>query len=859
MKCLESFLKDDLKIDFTSLKNHEIYACKHFNGLSELLLNCYVYPNERQLQLPTFPEADNHTSVVDHCIGFMLSEKLYHNVLTFGYRIGFNENIGVGLHCDCVNSCVAVIKSVPWQLFRDVFGTQHFVNLIVNHSLFLYGEECFSQVSGDKISNSYCLAVSQLGKPKRRLNDFDAPFKVSSFLYKNSSGFEHKRILPSTKCYGFLRDSLIEGCPERISGIITHQIDTALHKLLQRHHGGIKYLQIFNNLCPRPKSKDHLDAQTPKDQVLKFIIVVLEKLVTDELFGSKRNKAAVFRYVSKMLNLPLRGSLHIQEITACLKVKDFLIFRPPGDAFSRHDFEVANFLMRSFTSWLFKMVIPAIISTFFYCTEISSLTTTLFFRQDIWNEMSLPFLHDYLDNFMIENTKCRNHESYTLSKFNHHKVRIIPKKGKGEFRVIAIPMKGADSEECKVFQQNFRNVICPVQCVLEYLRNRRKTHFEKLYSVNQIGTHLAKFKASLLNKYGEIPKLHYLRFDIISCYDFIPREKVLSVIRKTLMNDCGFFVRSQSYYDTKKGILRTRNVVNGCRKPKKEEVYIDNVRTFFVSADDLIHTVMTELFQSALSFNGKCYLRKTGLFQGTSLSALLVDLVYDELLEHYEIFHSSKEDDTIVLRLADDFLILSTSELRIARAREEVLNGFAEFNAEVKRSKLISSVGKAPNQELSFCALDIDIRTLEISKSANSLGVAEIQKTIIGKFYKKLLNIFETKLSYGTASLSINSPSTVLSQLELIASNVAESFARSFEKKYAKSVSFPMFFERLVAAAVRSYREFGNDDVFILQIQFAIANGFLAVVSKRCVKFQVIVRFLQCYSDELLRSKVSNR
>lgn len=859
MKCLESYLKDDLKIDFADLEAHEIYACKHLNGLSELLSRCFVYPNERQVPLPTFPEADNHGSVVDHCISFLLSQKLYNNLLTCGYRIGLNENIGANLHCGGVNSCVAFIKSVPWQLFRNVFGTQNFANLTINHSLFLFGEECFSQVSGDRISGSHCLAVSQRRKLKDRLNNFEVPFKVASFLYKNSSGFEHRRILPSRKSYGFLRDSLIEGCPVRISGIIMRQIDTALCKLLGRHHSRIRYLRIFNNLCPKPKTDNHLAAQTPTDQVLRFLIVVLEKLVTDELFGSKRNKAMVFRYVSKILKLPIRGSLSVKEITASLKVKDFKVFRPPGGLFSRHDFEAANFLMKSFMSWLFKAVIPAIVSTFFYCTEISSFTTTLFFRQDIWNEMSLPFLQNYLDNFMIENTKCRNHESYTLSKFNHHRVRIIPKKGQGEFRVIAIPMKGADNEESKVFQQNFWNVICPVQSVLEYLRSRRKTHFEKLYSVNQIGTHLGKFKASLLNKYGEIPRIHYLRFDINSCYDFIPREKVLSVIRKTLMNDCGFFVRSQSYYDTKKSILRTRNVVNGCRKPKKEEVYIDNVRTFYVSADDLIHTVMTELFQSALSFNGKCYLRKNGLFQGTSLSALLVDLVYDELLEHYEIFHSSKEDDAIVLRLADDFLILSTSESRITRAREEVLNGFAEFNAEVKKSKLISSVGKEPNQELSFCALDINIKTLEISRSSDALAVPEIQNCTTGMLYKRLTNIFEAKLSYGTASLSINSPSTILNQLELIASNIAESFVRSFKKKYAKGASFSLFFERLIAAAVRSHRQFGNDDVFILEIQFAIAKGFLAVLSKRCVKFQHIVKFLQCYSAELLRIKVSNR
>lgn len=73
------------------------------------------------------------------------------------------------------------------------------------------------------------------------------------------------------------------------------------------------------------------------------------------------------------------------------------------------------------------------------------------------------------------------------------------------------------------------------------------------------------------------------------------------------------------------------------------EVYIDNVRTSFISNKDLLNVLEDEVNNSVLYFNGKCYLRKDGLFQGTSLSALLVDLVYDDLLEHYSIFHLEKK------------------------------------------------------------------------------------------------------------------------------------------------------------------------------------------------------------------------
>lgn len=857
MKCLESYLKEDLKVDFWTLENHQIYACRHFNGLSKLLLSYFVYPNQVQLPLPTFPELDNHQSVVDHCIIFMLYEKLYSNILTHGYRIGSNQSVGAVVHCNGVNSSVALLKSAPWRLFHQLFGTQHFANLIVNHCLFTYNNDSLLQVAGGRISSSYYNAMLQAQKAKGPRHDINEPVKVRNYLYKNSSSFKYERILPSREEFRSLRESLTDGCPVPISNVVTNQIDDSLRRLLVNHRGRIKYLHIFNNICPKPDSGKHLGASTPVDQVLKFLIVVLGKLLSSELFGSNRNKAVIFGFVSRMLNLPVRGSLRTSEILAGLRFKDFRVFRPPGNSFSREDLERTTFLVRSFLSWIFKNLIPVIISSFFYCTEMSSSTNTLFFRHDTWNQMSLPALRVYLSKFMTENTQCRNHQSYTLSKFNHNRLRIIPKKANGEFRIIAIPMKGADDGEYKAFQQNLRNVICPVQCVLEHLRNRRTTQFEKLYSANQIATHLGKFKSRLLRKYGQLPKLHYLKFDIDSCYDFIPREKVISVVSKVLLNDSGFFVRSQSFYDTKRGTARIRNIVNGSWEPVKDEVYIDNVRTYFISAEDLMQTIKVELFESALSFSGKCYLRKSGLFQGTSLSALLVNLVYDELLEHYEIFHSSKEDDTLVLRLADDFLVLSTNESRITKAREGALNGFAEFNATVNKSKLTSSLDPTASSKFSFCGLEIDIGILEVSKGVDSLIIHDAGTTSTTKLYKKVLSIFEARLSYGTTSLLINSSSTVLDEVELIASGVADSFVLAFRNKKTKAETFSEFFERLSISATRACCEFNNDVVFATQIRLSIASSFMTALC-RYTRFEEIIKFLKEYSMKLLSAKINS-
>lgn len=854
MKCLESFLETEFGIDLSSLGSQQIYACRHFNGLSKLLSTCYVLPNEAQLPLPVFSEMDEHKAVVDQCIMFMLVEKSYRNILTYGYRIGSNQNVSSVLHCVDVNPSVALVKSEPWRLLHRLIGTCHFANLLINHALFCSKNNTVVQVSGCRIDISHFPRPSTRQKSKDVSNSIATAIKARSFLYKSSFRFRYEDILPSRKDLVSLRKELTDGCPVPIGKDILNQIDTVFYRMLTDHHFKIKYMQILNTVCPKPSSINHIGAQTSTEHVFRHLTVVLEKLLSNEMFGSKRNKAVIFRFISRFLGLSVRGTLQLELVMAGLRVKDFRLFRPSSNCFGKLDLERSTFLVKSFVSWLFKTLIPRIISTFYYCTEVSSCTSVLFFRHDVWNTMSLPFLRTYLDKFMIENTSCRNHDSYTLSNFHHNRVRIIPKKAVGEFRVIAVPMKGAGELEYRDFQQNLRNVIYPVQCILEHLRNRRETHFKKLYSANQIGSHLGEFKYNLLQKYGHLPKLHFLKFDIDSCYDFIPREKVMSVVRKAVQGESGFFVRSQSFYDPESGALTIRNVINGFRKSQQDQLCIDNVKTHYISYEDLIHTVASDLFQSALSFNGKCYVRKSGLFQGTSLSALLVDLVYDELLEHYKVFHRTEDDETLVLRLADDFLILSDSESRIEKARREAMNGFAEFNAQVNTKKVISSIDRGANRAFSFCALEIDVDVLEIRKNTESLVVAEIQPAPTAKIYNKLQTVFDTRLSYGTTSLLLNSFATVLHQIGLITLHVAEAFVNAFKRKKATLAGFLEFFTRINASAIRSCCKDDSENIYTAQIRLQICSTFLTVLLRKRTKFEEVVKFLRSDSIKLMRT-----
>lgn len=851
MKTLEEFVEEDAKFDESNEKYQKLLSCGQLNGFQEVLRTSFVISNQHCIALPQISSHDSHKSVVDKCIIHLLNKKLYNNVITYGYKIARCEDVNSILHCASINTNVSLIKGSGWQLLHDVIGTNSFIHLLINCTVLKYNGVYFTQIVGNRVNEphfppQWCQKEVLLGSSLKYLH---SPISNKSFLYKSSREFRFFSIIPAKNNVECLRSMIFNPELIKMQAPCKERIDSILCQLKKNNRSKVKYLRVFNNLCPNmglSMAVSHLDRKTPVDQVIRFLIVILEKLIPREMFGSSRNKAKIFAKISVLLKLPVKGTLPFEEVMTSLKLKDFLWLQPSEKHFSRHEFEYTTLLMQHFISWLFTSLIPRIISTFFYCTEVSSCVEIIYFRHDVWNLMSLPFLENYFDKHLVKNAVCRNHDSYTLSNFNHNNLRLIPKKAKGEFRVIAVPRRGADKEEFSVFKDNLRSVIYPAQCILEYLRNKRITHFKKLYSANQIATHIKNFKVELLEKYSHLPELYFMKFDIASCYDSIPRIKAMDVMHRALKNESGFFVRSQSYFDPTKGTLQIQNVVNGSRNPREGEVYIDNVRTVHLTNEDLIKILEMELFKTALSFNGTCYLRKDGLYQGSSLSALLVDLVYDDFLEHYKVFHPTNHGDTLVLRLADDFLIISTDESQVLEIKNTALNGFEEYNAQVNVEK-ITCVSSQSNRHdiIQFCALHVSIGELEVCKRMESLNVPSIRLLSTTSIYGRILGLFEMRLSYGTTDFKLNSRSAILSQIHHISTNIAQTFCRSFKGKTITLRCFQAFFECIVLSAIDSCMNSTRDANFLMQLRLTVANCFLQALQPRQASHKSTVKYLK--------------
>ncbi|PAK98428.1 hypothetical protein B8W96_12305, partial [Lentilactobacillus parakefiri] len=78
---------------------------------------------------------------------------------------------------------------------------------------------------------------------------------------------------------------------------------------------------------------------------------------------------------------------------------------------------------------------------------------------------------------------------------------------------------------------------------------------------------------------------------------------------------------------------------------------------------------------------------------------VLVDILYDNLLESYEEFKHADDNNALIIRLVDDFLVISPSKPYIDRINAIAQPGFKSFNAKVNPKKVLITSSQLPGSE----------------------------------------------------------------------------------------------------------------------------------------------------------------
>ncbi|KAI8298309.1 Telomerase reverse transcriptase [Colletotrichum sp. SAR11_59] len=337
-----------------------------------------------------------------------------------------------------------------------------------------------------------------------------------------------------------------------------------------------------------------------------------------------------------------------------------------------------------------------------------------------------------------------------------------------------------------------------------------------MFSVGDIYTRLRSFSAS----FGEdSPTFYFAKVDVQSAFDTIPQDAVVRlmggvpsqaqyVIKKHLEVKAGLVdPRLQRRPATKltrrwHSLASTRDdpagfaqVVQERLGPKrKNAVFVGNISRKEHATKYLMDLMESHIQHNLVKVGKKYYRQKKGIPQGSVLSSALCNYFYADLEAERLSFLRGK--DCLLLRLIDDFLLISTSQRKARKFVKVMHGGVPEYGVAVNPNKTLVNFdlelgGVKVSRALKaspfpYCGLSIDCKTLDIIRDHDATKGAAISNALTvdygvkpgQNFQRRVLNAFKIQshlMFYDTRH----------NTLETVFSNLHKAFTETTEKMLA--------------------------------------------------------------------------
>ena len=162
----------------------------------------------------------------------------------------------------------------------------------------------------------------------------------------------------------------------------------------------------------------------------------------------------------------------------------------------------------------------------------------------------------------------------------------------------------------------------------------------------------------------------------------------------------------------------------GSGKVSKNTVFVDRGTQTSHDTRALMHLLREHVEENLVKVGKKYYRQRVGIPQGSVLSSFLCSYFYADLERQHLSFLDAP--DCLLMRLTDDFLLITLDKSKAIRFVETMLRGVPEYGVEVNHKKTLINfnmqigdkvVPKAPEKGgFPYCGTRIDTQTLGISK-----------------------------------------------------------------------------------------------------------------------------------------------
>jgi hemolysin-activating ACP:hemolysin acyltransferase len=491
-------------------------------------------------------------------------------------------------------------------------------------------------------------------------------------------------------------------------------------------HAKTPYDLLVRKYCPSET------AHSTYSQVETLFKVILRRVLAWDLLGSTHNWDLLFLYVGKFVRLRKFELLRLDNLINSLRVTDiaWLAATNRNERMCRAEFEKRRQLLGNVVSFIFQNFIPTFLKANFYATEMGADSNSVFyFRHDVWSIREQQVLRSFISSNLqpVPRKSASGNSVFT---------RVVPKPD-GSGRVIT-KFKAAN-EHLKLLQTVLKQTVWDVDDLPSHVRYQKNPHtfaakrerpFYTIRALRDFLPRLESFRRRIMAGRKVVPPVFIVKTDISRCYDTLNRDMALdnadSILRRAdafwlyrfKMFNCR--VLSPKYYGRFESIARyddlsLDDVVHGIAKARALSIIIDNQPKELLSSAGLSSVLEAHLNKTTVRINRRPFKHIKGVPQGSCVSSVLCDIVYDAFLREHMKFDART---TILFRYVDDFLLISTDLNAAESFLSAMTNGFPEYGVHINPAKTVTNFAphlERPNgtsDTVNFLGIGIEVRSL---------------------------------------------------------------------------------------------------------------------------------------------------
>ena len=549
---------------------------------------------------------------------------------------------------------------------------------------------------------------------------------------------------------------------------------------LQLRHSRCSYVEMIRHYCPtpyledftatqagEPNTKSLIDAATPIQHVSAFCQAIISRIIPHELFGVGRdggeNRQIVMQNIDRFIRCSRFENLTLHAVCQDLKVccVQWLVPRglKPGIKISISDFEKRKEILFELIYYIFDSLLVPLLRSNFHITESNTHKNRLFFfRHDVWRVLTEPSI-THIKRTMLQELSTKEAAGILEPRnLGYSHMRVVPK-GAGVRPIMNLKQRNTTLRNGKtVFGKAINSVIKPVQSMINCERTRHPDLAgASLFSVGDIYPKLKALQGRMKSKFpnGNKP-LYFAKVDVQACFDTIPQANATKLMTKICsepeyrvyylaqiqQRDGRAYKVTKSAKQTKpmrkflipatssrdSGISHEELVDSKLVKGKTNTIFSGSAVKTTKQRWPLVKLLQTHVEQNVVRIGKKFYRQKQGIPQGSTVSSLLCNLFYADFERECLAFLSEElpQDESLLLRLTDDFLLITTEREKAVRFLEIMHAGNESYGITVKRQKtLVNFDCKVDDENLSktagrqsfpYCGTVIDTQTLEITR-----------------------------------------------------------------------------------------------------------------------------------------------